>query len=128
MAIHVVQLGTPRVPGEGVRIGTVRRPPRGVKKSDYASGNWYDTWLPVLAPSDTLVKVALAARTPKQWAAFEKRYRREMAAPAAAQALSLLVLLSHRTTFSVGCYCEEESRCHRSILRQILAEQGARLP
>jgi uncharacterized protein YeaO (DUF488 family) len=99
-----------------------------VKKTDYVSGNWYDTWLPVLAPSDALVKVALAAKTPKQWAAFEKRYRREMAAPAAAQTIALLVLLSQRTTFSVGCYCEDESRCHRTVLRQILAEQGARLP
>lgn len=128
MAIHVVRLGTPRVPGEGVRIGTVRRPPRGVKKTDYASGNWYDTWLPELAPSDALVKVALAAKTDKQWAAFEKRYRRELTAPAAAHVLGILVLLSHRTTFSVGCYCEDEARCHRTILRQVLAEQGARLP
>lgn len=128
MAIHVVRLGSPRTPGEGVRLGTVRRPPRGVKKTDYASGNWYDSWLPELAPSEALVKVALAARTAKQWATFERRYRRELAAPVASHVLSLLVLLSHRTTFSVGCYCEEESRCHRSVLRQVLAEQGARLP
>jgi uncharacterized protein YeaO (DUF488 family) len=126
MAIHVVKLGSPRVVGEGVRIGTVRRPPRGVKKTDFASGNWFDTWFPVLAPSEALVKVGLAAKTDKQWAKFAKRYRREMAAPPAAQAIALLVLLSRSTTFSVGCYCEDESRCHRSILKEILAEQGAR--
>lgn len=125
MGIRIVRLGTPRLPGEGTRIGTVRRPPRGVPKSAFASGNWYDTWFPTLAPSAETVKLALQASTPGQWAAFVRKYRAEMSAPEAAHALALLAALSHGGHFSVGCYCEDESRCHRSVLRELLAEKGA---
>jgi uncharacterized protein YeaO (DUF488 family) len=125
MTIRVVRLGTPRVPGEGPRIGTVRRPPRGVPKSQFASGNWYDVWFPLLAPSDATVKVGLGARTDREWAAFAKRYRSEMAKPDASRALDLLAALSRGADFSVGCYCEDESRCHRSVLRGLLRERGA---
>lgn len=125
MAVRIVQLGSPRRQGEGTRIGTVRRPPRGVPKSRFASGNWYDVWLPSLSPSAETVKLGLAAETPKQWAAFAKRYRAEMAKPEASRVLDLLAALSHGASFSVGCYCENESRCHRSILRELLEERGA---
>ena len=127
MAIRIVRLGSPRGQGEGTRIGTVRRPPRGVPKAQFASGNWYDVWFPTLAPSVETLKQGQAAETPAQWAAFARAYRREMAAPEAAHALALLAALSHQSDFSVGCYCEHEARCHRSVLRALLAEQGATL-
>ncbi len=127
MSIRVVRLGTSRARDEGLRIGTVRRPPRGVPKSQYAKQNWYDTWLPELAPSAGLVKQALAAASEAQWKAFAKRYRAEMAAPDKTRLIELLAVLSHETNFSVGCYCEDESRCHRSVLRALLEEHGARM-
>jgi uncharacterized protein YeaO (DUF488 family) len=127
VTLRVVRLGTPRAKDEGPRIGTVRRPPRGVPKSRFASGNWYDVWYPELAPSDALVKKALRAETPADWNAFVKRYRAEMSAPAASRALDLLAALSKEANFSVGCYCEDEARCHRSVLRALLEERGARL-
>ena len=125
MAIRVVRLGSARSPDEGLRIGTVRRPPRGVPKSEFASQNWYDVWFPVLAPSVETMKLGQTAETPAQWAAFVKKYRAEMSAPEARHVLVLLAALSHHTSFSVGCYCENEARCHRSALRALLAEQGA---
>ncbi len=125
MAISIVRLGTARHPGEGLRIGTVRRPPRGVPKSEYASRNFYDVWLPTLAPSGESVKQALAAKSAADWARFVKTYRREMAAPDPKAALQLLAALSRHSDFSVGCYCEDESRCHRSELRRLLQEGGA---
>jgi uncharacterized protein YeaO (DUF488 family) len=125
MSIRIVRLGTRRAKGEGLRIGTVRRPPRGVPKSKFASGNWYDVWYPELAPSDALVKAALRAETPAEWRVFERRYRKEMAAPAPSRTLDLLAALSKETNFSVGCYCADESRCHRSVLRALLAARGA---
>src|SRR5689334_8221783 len=125
MAIRVVRLGSPRVADEGLRIGTVRRPPRGVPKSEHASRDFYDTWLPELAPSETLVSQALHATDDPAWRTFVKRYRAEMKRPAAARTLALLAALSHQTNFSVGCYCEDESHCHRSVLRDLLREQGA---
>ena len=125
MAVRVVRLGTPRVKNEGLRIGTVRRPPRGLPKSEFASGDWYDVWFPNLAPSAETVKFAQSAETPAQWAAFAKKYRAEMAAPDAARALDLLAALSHTADFSVGCYCADEAHCHRSVLRALLAERGA---
>lgn len=127
MAIRVVQLGSPRAPREGLRLGTVRRPPRGVPKSEYASRDYYDVWLPDLAPSAGLVKQALDAANQSQWNAFVKRYRAEMKQAEAARLLVLLAALSKQTDFSVGCYCENEARCHRSILRELLREHGARL-
>jgi uncharacterized protein YeaO (DUF488 family) len=127
MPVRIVRLGSPREKDEGIRIGTVRRPPRGVSKSEFASQNWYDVWFPNLAPSPETVKLAQAARTPAQWAAFAKRYRAEMATPENTHALELLAALSHQTNFSVGCYCENEAHCHRSVLRQLLAEHGAAL-
>ena len=127
MAIRVVRLGSPRVPGEGLRIGTVRRPPRGVPKTEFASRDFYDVWLPELAPSETLVKQAQGAATEREWQTFAKRYRAEMAKPAAARLLDLLTALSKTTSLSVGCYCADEARCHRSVLRQLLQEHGARV-
>jgi uncharacterized protein YeaO (DUF488 family) len=123
--IRVVRLGSPRDADEGIRLGTVRRPPRGVPKSAYATGDWYDLWLPDLAPSAELVKSALAATTDRAWRAFEKRYRTEMKAPEKVRLLDLLAALSHRTNLSVGCYCEDGARCHRSVLRDLLEERGA---
>lgn len=125
MTIRIVRLGTPRLPGEGLRIGTVRRPPRGVAKSEFASGNWYDVWYPDLAPSAELVKAAQAATSDADWADFARRYRAEMARPEAGHSLDLLAALSHQTDFSVGCYCADESRCHRSLLRELLLARGA---
>jgi uncharacterized protein YeaO (DUF488 family) len=127
MAIRIVRLGTARAHDEGLRIGTVRRPPRGVPKSAYATQNWYDVWYPILAPSTQTVKLAQIAHTAQEWNRFAKRYRAEMRAPDAAHALELLAALSHRANFSVGCYCADESRCHRSVLRALLAEKGAKL-
>jgi len=125
MTVRVVRLGTQRGPGEGLRIGTVRRPPRGVPKAQFASQNWYDVWFPNLAPSVETIKIAQNAKTDKDWLAFAKRYRAEMATPENARTLDLLSALSHRTNFSVGCYCEDEARCHRSVLRALLEERGA---
>jgi uncharacterized protein YeaO (DUF488 family) len=127
MAIRIVRLGSERAADEGLRIGTVRRPPRGVPKSEFATQNWYDLWYPELSPSPELVKVALAAKSEREWAAFAKKYRAEMARPEHARTIELLAALSHQTNFSVGCYCADESRCHRSILRALLAEKGARI-
>ncbi len=127
MAIRVVKLGTPRSRGEGPRLGTVRRPPRGVRKTEYASRDFYDVWLPELAPSQALVKAALQANDNRAWAACVRRYRGEMKHPSAARLLTLLAVLSHDTALSVGCYCEDAARCHRSALRALLAEHGARL-
>jgi len=125
MVARVVRLGTPRIRGEGVRLGTVRRPPRGVPKRDFGSRDFYDVWFPTLAPSLELMKLAHAAETPAQWATFMKRYRAEMARPEPSHALELLAALSHHTNFSVGCYCEDEAHCHRSVLRRLLTEHGA---
>ena len=127
MAARIVRLGSKRAQGEGLRIGTVRKPPRGVPKSAFASQNWYDVWLPELAPSPNTVKLGQAAETDAQWAVFARRYRTEMAAGPASRALELLAALSHQTDFSVGCYCEEEERCHRSLLRSLLKEKKAKL-
>ena len=125
MAIRIVRLGSARQKNEGTRIGTVRRPPRGVPKSEFASQNWYDVWFPNLAPSVPTMKLGQRAASRAQWAAFARKYRAEMASPAARHDLALLATLSHTTHFSVGCYCEDESQCHRSVLRQLLIENGA---
>jgi uncharacterized protein YeaO (DUF488 family) len=122
-----VRLGTDRLRGEGLRIGTVRRPPRGVPKSDYASRNFYDVWLPALAPSAETVKLAQQAQARGDWIRFMKKYRAEMARPENRATLDLLAALSHHADFSVGCYCADESRCHRSVLRALLQERGARV-
>ncbi len=127
MAIRIVRLGTERLSSEGLRIGTVRRPPRGVPKSEFASQNWYDVWLPNVAPSPALMKLGRAAETEKDWAAFARKYRAEMADPEKSRVLDLLAAMSHHADFSVGCYCENESRCHRSVLRELLAKRGAKI-
>ena len=133
MSVRIVRLGGPRSDGEGLRIGTVRRPPRGVPKAQFASGNWYDVWLPELSPSAELVKQALAAQADgspageRAWTRFVRAYRAEMSEPGPAHTLALLAAMSRDTNFSVGCYCEDESRCHRSALRGLLQEAGARL-
>ncbi|TAK51254.1 MAG: DUF488 family protein [Gammaproteobacteria bacterium] len=127
MTLRVVRLGTPRARDEGLRIGTVRRPPRGVPKAQFASGNWYDIWYPNLAPSLATMKLGLAAETPVQWRVFVKYYRREMATPENSRTIELLARLSHTADFSVGCYCADEAHCHRSVLRELLAAAGARL-
>lgn len=127
MTVRIVRLGSPRVSGEGLRIGTVRRPPRGVRKTDYARGNWYDVWFPNLAPTVETVRFALEADTARELAAFRQRYVKEMALPANARTLDLLAALSHGADFSVGCYCADESRCHRAVLRELLQKRGARM-
>lgn len=127
MAVRIVRLGTPRAKDEGLRIGTVRRPPRGVPKAKFASGDWYDVWYPELSPGADSVKQALSAQDDAEWRAFAKRYRTEMNAPERSRTLDLLAALSHHAAFSVGCYCEDESRCHRSLLRAMLAERGAKI-
>lgn len=127
MSVRVIRLGTPRQSGEGIRIGTVRRPPRGVPKTEFSRQNWYDVWFPNLAPSVAVMKVGLSAETPAEFAAFARRYQAETRAPGARHDLELLAALSHTTDFSVGCYCEDESRCHRSILKQLLLENGAKV-
>jgi uncharacterized protein YeaO (DUF488 family) len=127
MTIRIVRLGTERGEGEGLRIGTVRRPPRGVPKSEYASQNWYDVWLPNLAPSAELMKLGRAAASEKDWAGFVRKYRAEMADPEKSRIFDLLSALSHQTDFSVGCYCENEERCHRSVLRELLTNRGAKV-
>ena len=125
MAIAIVQLGAPRGNNEGLRIGTVRRPPRGIPKSEFAKRDFYDVWLPELAPSDELVAFARAATTDREWARFVTRYRTEMKAPAASHTLDLLAALSHSANIAVGCYCEDERHCHRSVLRELLRERQA---
>ncbi len=125
MTIRIVRLGTERLPEEGVRFGTVRRPPRGIRKTDYASKNFYDVWLPTLAPSQATVKQALSSRSDREWQRFVKKYRSEMAAPHCRSMIDVLAVLSHQANFSVGCYCAEELRCHRSILRELLVDSGA---
>jgi uncharacterized protein YeaO (DUF488 family) len=128
MAIRIVRLGTARQPKEGLRIGTARHPPRGVRKEDFARRNYFDVWLPELAPSAQLVSWLLSEPiTPQRWADFARRYRREMLTPEARRIIALLAALSSQTNFSVGCYCEDETRCHRSLLKKLLIEQGARV-
>ena len=127
MAVRIVLLGTARLPAEGPRIGTVRRPPRGVPKSQFAKRDFYDVWLPTVAPSQEAMDIAHAATTPAQWRAFFRRYRREMKRPDAAHAITLLATLSQATDFSVGCYCEDEAHCHRHQLRKLLLEAGAKI-
>lgn len=127
MVVRVVRLGSERLKHEGTRIGTVRRPPRGVPKAVFASQNWYDVWFPNLAPSVPTMKAAQAATTPQAWQAFRKKYRAEMAAPENSRTLDLLAALSQHADFSVGCYCADESRCHRSVLRALLIEKGAKV-
>jgi uncharacterized protein YeaO (DUF488 family) len=127
MAVRIVRLGTARASGEGTRIGTVRRPPRGVPKAAYAAQNWYDVWYPNLAPSVAAMKLAQQAATPGEWRAFVRRYRGEMSTPDNSRTLDLLATLSHHADFSVGCYCADEAHCHRSVLRALLVERGARL-
>lgn len=124
MAIRIVRLGTPRAAAEGLRLGTVRRPPRGVPKAEFAKRDFYDVWLPVLSPSSELVTMALSAPDQAAWKAFSRKYRVEMKSSGAGQVLGLLAALSHTTNLAVGCYCEDESRCHRSILRDLLVECG----
>jgi uncharacterized protein YeaO (DUF488 family) len=125
MTVRIVRLGQPRARNEGTRLGTVRRPPRGVRKQDFARLDWYDVWFPVLAPGIGTMKLGLTAQTDRQWAAFARKYRAEMSQPAPSQSLDVLSALSHHAHFSVGCYCEDESRCHRSLLRELLAARGA---
>ena len=125
MTIHIVRLGSPRAGNEGVRIGTVRRPPRGVPKTDWAKRDFYDVWLPLLAPSEPLLKQALGAQDERSWKTFVRRYRAEMKSPDTARVLDTLAALSHQSDFAVGCYCQDEERCHRSILRELFEERGA---
>jgi uncharacterized protein YeaO (DUF488 family) len=127
MTLRIVRLGTPRHRQEGTRIGTVRRPPRGVRKERYAADNWFDVWYPELSPSPELLSKARAAKTNAEWKRFERSFRAEMNEPAARRTLDLLAALSHDANFSIGCYCEDASRCHRAVLRQLLFERGARL-
>ncbi len=127
MSVKVVRLGSSRGPNEGLRIGTVRRPPRGVPRARFASDDWYDIWLPLLAPSASVVRLAKSATSERAWADFMRRYRSEMRSPEASHVLDLLAALSHRVDFSVGCYCRDENRCHRSILRKLLVERGAQV-
>jgi uncharacterized protein YeaO (DUF488 family) len=127
MAIRVVRLGSERSPAEGLRLGTVRRPPRGVPKAEFASRNFYDVWLPILSPAASTLKLGLGAETDRQWTAFIRKFRAEMAKPDANATLNLLAAMSHHADFSVGCHCEDESHCHRSVLRELLRERGADL-
>ncbi len=127
MSVKIVRLGSPRQPSEGTRIGTVRRPPRGVPKEKFSSENWYDVWFPNLAPSVDVMKLGLTAKSAAQWSAFARKYRAEMGQPAAKHDLALLAKLSQTINFSVGCYCEDEQHCHRSVLRELLLENGAKI-
>jgi uncharacterized protein YeaO (DUF488 family) len=127
MAVFVVQLGTPRIRGEGPRIGTVRRPPRGVPKTEFARLDYYDVWFPNLSPSAELVKEALAAKDEAGLAKFRRKFRKEMANPDSSRELDVLAALSHHSNFSLGCYCDDENRCHRSVLRELLKERGAQV-
>jgi uncharacterized protein YeaO (DUF488 family) len=125
MPLKIVRLGSPRLPDEGLRIGTVRRPPRGVPKTEFASGNWYDVWYPNLAPSVETMKLGQSVESDRDWAAFSKKYRAEMNGSEASRNLDLLAALSHQSNFAMACYCENEARCHRSLLRELLKERGA---
>ncbi len=127
MSIFIVRLGTPRKPSEGLRLGTVRRPPRGVPKKDFARLDYYDVWFPNLSPSVELVAEAMKASDEKAWAAFRRKFRHEMNAPDRSRELDMLAALSHQTNFSLGCYCEDENRCHRSVLRELLLDRGAKI-
>lgn len=127
MAIRIVRLGSPREKDEGLRLGTVRRPPRGVPKSEYASRNFYDVWLPILSPSEDLLREAKKIKTEKEWLAFKRKFRAELNSSGGSKVLDLLAALSHQTNISLGCYCEDESRCHRSVLKELLLERGAKL-
>jgi uncharacterized protein YeaO (DUF488 family) len=127
MTVRIVRLGTDRTKDEGLRIGTVRRPPRGVPKTEFASQNWYDVWFPNLSPTPETMAIGQSAKTERDWTAFAKRFRAEMSAAETSRALDLLAALSHQTNFSVGCYCADESRCHRSVLRSLLVERGAKV-
>ena len=127
MPVRIVRLGTPRRKGEGLRIGTVRFPPRGVRKADIAKRDFYDVWFPNLAPSPATLKLGLGAATDAEWKRYVRRFKKEMEAPEPRRTLDLLAALSHGASFSVGCYCADESRCHRSLLRELLVERGARL-
>ena len=127
MSVRIVRLGSRRHAAEGLRIGTVRRPPRGVRKSDYARENWYDVWYPLLSPRPGTLKLGLRADTDAKWAAFARRFRAEMSAAEASRTLDLLAALSHHANFAIGCYCEDESRCHRSVLRSLLEDRGAKI-
>ena len=125
MPVRIVKLGTARAADEGTRIGTVRRPPRGVPKSEFATGNWYDVWYPNLAPSVETMKLGQAATSDAQWQAFAKAFRREMKAPEASRSIELLAVMSRQANFSLGCYCENEAHCHRAVLKELLEEAGA---
>jgi len=127
VTIRIVRLGSPRAANEGTRLGTVRRPPRGVPRADFSRRNWYDVWYPLLAPSVATMKLGLGAEDDKQWRTFARKYRAEMSAPAPSQSLDVLATLSHHANFSVGCYCEDETHCHRSLLRELLVARGAKL-
>jgi uncharacterized protein YeaO (DUF488 family) len=127
MSIRIIKLGSPRGKGEGLRVGTVRRPPRGVPKSDFAKRDFYDVWLPNLSPSPELMKQGQSSQDEASWALFKKKFRADMNGPEASKILDLLAALSHQTNMSLGCYCEDESRCHRSVLRELLVERGASL-
>ena len=127
MAVRIVRLGTERAPSEGIRIGTVRRPPRGVPKSEFASRDFYDVWLPNLAPSEELLKEAQSSKSDAQWRSFVRKYLAEMKRPENSRIIDLLAILSHESNFSVGCYCADEARCHRSVLRALLLERGAKV-
>ena len=127
MTVHIVRLGTKRVPNEGIRIGTVRRPPRGVPKSEYSSQNWYDVWFPNLSPSPQTLKLGQSANDENQWNAFLRKFCAEMATPENSKILDLFATLSHESNFSIGCYCADEQRCHRSVLRALLLERGAKV-
>lgn len=127
MPIRIVRLGTPRTPGEGLRLGTVRRPPRGVPKAQFGKRDFYDVWLPNLSPTPQLMAQAQAAVDEKEWAAFKRKFTAEMKQPEASHVLDTLAALSHQTAFSLGCYCEDEAHCHRSVLRQLLVERGAEI-
>lgn len=127
MGIRIVRLGTPRASGEGLRIGTVRRPPRGVPKSEFGKRDFYDTWLPNLSPSAPLMAEGQAAQTDKEWAAFKRKFHGEMKQPEASHLLDMLAALSHQTSFAIGCYCEDENHCHRSVLRELLTARGAKI-
>ena len=127
MAVRIVRLGTKRIPDEGIRIGTVRRPPRGVPKSEYSAHNWYDVWFPNLSPSPQILKLGQSAKTENEWKGFLRKFRAEMATPENSRTLDLLAVLSHQSNFSIGCYCADEQHCHRSVLRALLLERDAKV-
>jgi uncharacterized protein YeaO (DUF488 family) len=127
MTVHIVRIGTQRISNEGIRVGTVRRPPRGVPKGKYSAQNWYDVWFPNLSPSSQTLKLGQSAKDENQWKAFLRKFRAEMATPENSRTLDLLAVLSHQSNFSIGCYCADEQRCHRSVLRALLLERGAKV-